>query len=871
MDKKKLKEEFSKEWEKHYKLKTLEEYGFKRYTCRACNSHFWSTLEREYCEDSECVGYRFIGNSPVKSKLDYVETWKKIENYFVRNGHASIKPYPTVARWRKDLYFNIASISNFQPYVVSGEIEPPANPLIVPQTCIRFGDISNVGVTGRHYTNFVMVGQHAFNNEKTGLFYWKEEAIYHDINYLGELGLPVDEITFKEDMWLGGGNFGPSLEYFCRGLELGNCVFQQYEITPEGSYRELKTRVIDMGAGLSRLCWITNPLATSYELVFPEPIRYLKSLFNATSDETLFMEYSKLAGMINIEENNTINTLESIAKKMKMEPRELKNFLEPRFASYAIADHTQTLLFTISDGMLPSNSGGGYNLRLVARRCFGFEEQYSVEINYHKLFELHVKNLIKLFPSLEFLPESATEAIEEEKKKYKKTKEASKGKLITLANQVKKEKKIISLEDLKLLYQSYGIPPETVREFMLHQNVDVSIPENFYSMIKGEEEKKEVEKSLLENIYPPTKQLCYDEIYETTSTVVGIEKNLVILDASPFYPEGGGQCGDSGYIENIRVIDTKKDANVVVHVMESVPNFSINQIVKVKVDKHRRERIKRNHTGAHLLHGAAVIVLGKHVWQNGSGKDDIKAHLDLSHYKRITDEELKKIETLVNQWIRENLPVKRKVLQRTEAEMLYGMTLYQGGYVPGKYLNIIEIGNNEINVDVEACGGTHVKSTGEIGVFKIVKRESVQDNLERITFRCGESALEYIQELESTLKESANVFSIPMEQVVSTCKRFFEEWKKKEKTIQYLYSRIAQEAIAQKKEYLEVDLDKEELQKILGIFIAKKADVVITNKKDFFSTSASGKAQDLLKKYLPTQQANINGNDKVAYAYADKL
>ena len=212
LSKDELRLKFQKEWEKHYSLNVLKELGFKRRRCKKCGRYFWSVEERDLCGDPACIGYEFIGNPPSNLKLGYVETWKRIEKYFVENGHGSIEPYPTVARWRDDLYFTIASINDFQPYVVRGEIEPPANPLIVPQPCIRFSDVENVGVTGRHYTNFVMIGQHAFNTDKTGLFYWKEEAIRHDINYLTKaIGIPLEKLVFHEDVWMGGGNFGPSM------------------------------------------------------------------------------------------------------------------------------------------------------------------------------------------------------------------------------------------------------------------------------------------------------------------------------------------------------------------------------------------------------------------------------------------------------------------------------------------------------------------------------------------------------------------------------------------------------------------------------------------------------------------------------------
>ncbi|MCX8166678.1 MAG: alanine--tRNA ligase [Candidatus Micrarchaeota archaeon] len=866
-----LYEMFQRDWEKNYKLNVLIDHGFKRKKCKSCKRPFWTLVEeREYCEDASCTGYTFIGNSPAKKKLDYVETWKLIEKYFVDNGHTSIKPFPTVARWRDDLYFNIASICNFQPYVVNGELEPVANPLIVPQTSIRFGDISNVGVTGRHYTNFVMIGQHAFNNEKTGLFYWKEEAIYHDINYLKALGLPLEEITFKEDFWLGGGNFGPSLEYFCRGLELGNCVFQEFKILNDNnSYEPLKLKVIDMGAGLARLCWITNPIATSYELVMPYAVNYLKNVFQLNVEEKLFLEYAKLTGKFNAEEDNSQLDKKSIAKKLNVEEEVLRRMLDPLFACYAIADHTQTLLFTVSDGMLPSNSGGGYNLRMLLRRCFGFEHEFQVEIDYYKLMKEHVKTLKTLFPSLTFLDETVADLIYEEKKKFNKTKEVGRNKLV----QILKTKKNIGIEELKVLYQSYGIPAEIVQEEANKLNIsDIKVPQNFYSIIKEKEEVKEVSKRTLQKDYPKTVQMCYDDVYEHTATVIGIENELIILDKSAFYPEGGGQVGDTGFINDVEIIDTKKENGIIYHVAknkEQARTLKINQHVLVKINKERRLRIMKNHTGAHLLHAAAVRVLGQHVWQYGAHKDENKAHLDLTHYKKITQEELKKIEYLVNTWIVQNLKVTKTVMKRNEAEEKYGMTLYQGGYIPGKELRIVKIESID-EIDVEACGGTHVNSTGEIGFFKIIRRETVQDNLERIVFACGIAALEFAQKQEALLKESATVFSVEDERLPITCNRFFNEWKQKDKQIELLLDYVTQkiEQENNKSVFEFRDFDKELLQKIAGKLIKKDVTCILTNNKIYFAVDKDNKAESILHQLLKTKKLDITlikGKGKIAY------
>jgi len=422
VSKNELRELFSKEWKKHYKVGSIEELGFKRMKCKKCGRHFWSTVERDYCGDTSCVGYQFIGDPPVKKRLTYQETWKKIKTYFTKHGHTYLESYPTVARWRDDIYFTIASINDFQPYVVNGEIPPPANPLIIAQPCLRFVDISNVGVTGRHYTNFIMVGQHAFNTNKTGLFYWKDEALRHDINYLMELGIRLNEITLIEDVWVGGGNFGPSMEYFVRGLELGNCVFMQYEETPSGN-RELKTKVIDMGAGLSRLAWITSGDYVSYEPVFGKAIEYLKKENSIHVDDDILNKYARLSGTLNDDEIDDVEREKSeIASKIGITKRELFNTIEPLKALYATADHIMTLLYTTTDGMLPSNSGGGYNLRTILRRVFDFKDTYHLEYDFGRLLELHAERMKDIVPRLKYGVESTIDVINEEMKKYSETK-----------------------------------------------------------------------------------------------------------------------------------------------------------------------------------------------------------------------------------------------------------------------------------------------------------------------------------------------------------------------------------------------------------------------------------------------------------------
>lgn len=789
VDKKELRARFQKEWQKHYDIKSLREKGFSRQKCKKCGRAFWAPEEMEMCADPACMGYEFIGNPPSKRKLEYVETWNEVKKYFTSHGHGYVAPYPTVARWRDDLYFTIASINDFQPYVVSGELDPPSNPLIVPQPCIRFGDIGNVGVTGRHYTNFVMVGQHAFNTEKSGLFYWKDEALLHDIEYLKALGVKEQDLVFIEDVWAGGGNYGPSMEYFSRGLELGNCVFMQYEITKAGD-RELKTKVIDMGAGLSRLAWITHGTPTSYEIVFGKVIQDMKKDFGVHLDEKLFSRYAKISGGLTLDEVKDIDAEKArVAKLLGTTREELFDRLEPLQALYGAADHTCTTLFTVTDGMLPSNSGGGYNLRLILRRVFGFEQRNGWEFDFGKIVKGHAEHLKGIFPHLREGADSTVAVIEEERRKFLATKEKSKGKVTSLI----KGGKPITFEDLKTLYTSHGVPPEYAVEIGIENGVRVEMPGNFYELVRASDEAEvKAEPKTDVAAYAKTEQLFYSDEEKFEAKVLGIlEGRYVVLDRSGFYAESGGQVADSGALDGKKVRNVTKTAGVILHEVESASSFRPGQKVAGRIDVARRKAISKNHTAAHMLNAAARSILGSHVWQGGSHKDADRAHLDITHYRRITQEELDAIEARVNGWIMDCLPITVEVLPRNAAEEKYGFHLYQGGAVPGKELRIAKIEG----VDAEACGGTHHmnSNTGEIGFFKIIKREGVQDGLERITYATGLGALAYVQRQEEILRVAAEKVSVSPAELPQTVERFFEEWKARGKRIEQFASVLAQE------------------------------------------------------------------------------
>lgn len=261
--------EFAANPEKFYPTETFAKLGFSRTQCPVCKNNYWRhTEERKTCGDSNCDGkYSFIGNGLGKGKkMTFAEAWKGYEQSFTtaRVPCTSIERYPVVARWRNDVEFVAAGIYCFQPYCVTGELDPPANPLICPQFSVRFNDLDNIGITGRHYSGFIMLGIQVFNYPDDYKFF-KDECVEFNFRWLTEtLGIHPDEITFIEDVWAGGGNLGPSIEYFVRGMEVGNMVFMQYKTFHDGSREELAIKVIDVGIGLERVAWLYNGSATSY-------------------------------------------------------------------------------------------------------------------------------------------------------------------------------------------------------------------------------------------------------------------------------------------------------------------------------------------------------------------------------------------------------------------------------------------------------------------------------------------------------------------------------------------------------------------------------------------------------------------------------
>lgn len=763
MEKRSLLSLFSSNPDKYYKVSLFEEKGFKRQSCKLCGKFFWSINDRQSCPEHD--NYSFIGDPPTSKRLDFVNTWKELRSFFRKNNHQIIKRYPVVCRWREDLYYTIASIVDFQR-IMNGKIvfEIPKNPLVVPQMCLRFNDIENVGLTGRHYTSFCMVGQTCNADAPGG--YWKDRCIELDHSLLTDvLGIRSEEVTYVEDVWMGAGAFGYSLEYYVRGLELGNAVFTEFE-GDENNYRTLDNKIIDMGAGLERLSWITLGSPTSYDATFGPVFNKLVDMIGIDIDsksEFLSRYFKKLSEKYSSYENDPGLLKTNIAKELGLSYEDLEKIVLPFETLSIIADHTRTLLFAISDGSLPSNVGGGYNLRMILRRTLALLARFGWKLDLQDIMDLHIEQLKPMYPELKEHKNDIKTIIQIESERYSSSKE----RMYSIASSMVLSKKKPSVKDLIRMYESDGITPD----LLLETGVIDNIPPDFYvklSELHTAHESTPVPVIETGSDIKPTRLLYYEHesTREFDARILKILKGkYLILDKTAFYPRGGGQEPDFGTIDGIKVTDVIKQNNLVLHKMQAwSKDLQDNKTVHGIVDNVRRRAITKNHSATHILNSAARNNLGSWVWQNSAFKDENYARLDITHHSALTKQEIKKIEKTANEVVQRNLPIKINVFERSNAEEKYTFRIYQGGAVPSNHVRIVNIEG----WDVEACGGTHVSKTGEIGLIKILKTERIQDGVVRLEFVSGNNALQYVQAQDSQLLHIAQTLGSSRERLIES-------------------------------------------------------------------------------------------------------
>ncbi|MBX0295570.1 alanine--tRNA ligase [Haloarcula nitratireducens] len=817
-----------------YQLDYFEESGFTRQECSECGDMFWSRADRDTCGEPPCAEYGFIDNPGFDEEFALGEMREAFLSFFEERGHTRIDPYPVAAnRWRDDVLLTQASIYDFQPLVTSGTTPPPANPLCISQPCIRMQDIDNVGKTGRHTMAFEMMAHHAFNAREhiedpeeyayEGEVYWKEETVAYCVELFEELGADVDELTLIEDPWVGGGNAGPAFEVIYEGAELATLVFMSLEQDPDGDiemkdgnrYSEMDTYVVDTGYGLERWTWVSQGTPTVYEAVYPDMIAFLKDnagVALSDEEETIVHNAAKLAGRMDIDEAEDIEAeRDTIAEHVGVSVDELRELMAPLEDIYAIADHCRTLAYMLGDGIVPSNVGTGYLARMVLRRTKRLVDNVGVDAPLDELVDMQADRL-----GYENR-DTIRDIVRTEVEKYRETLDRGGRRVRQLAEEYAEKGEAIPVGELVELYDSHGIQPDMVGEIAGEKGVDVDVPDDFYSVVAerhgGETAADEGEgvpyaDRLAE--LPDTDQLYYEDQQRTEFEAVVLEvfdrddgRFDVVLDQTMFYPEGGGQPSDHGTLSTddvtAEVEDVQRYDDVIVHTVDADPGKG--EFVRGQVDATRRKRLMQHHTATHIVVHSARRVLGDHIRQAGAQKGVDSSRIDVRHYESVTREQVKEIESVANDLVQDNVPVTQEWPDRNEAEKKHGFDLYQGGIPAGEQIRLIQVAE-----DIQACGGTHVARTGDIGTIKLLGTERIQDGVIRLTFAAGDAAIEATQRTEDALYEAAEVLDVAPDAVPETAERFFDEWKARGKEIEDLKEQLAEARAAGGTDTEEVDV-----------------------------------------------------------------
>ena len=800
-----------------YELDYFYENGFTRSECTSCGVHFWSRdEERETCGEPPCEQYDFIGDPGFDESYTLEEMREAYLSFFEEHGHERIEPYPVAAnRWRDDVLLTQASIYDFQPLVTSGKTPPPANPLTISQPCIRMQDIDNVGKTGRHTMAFEMMAHHAFNAKEEagdqyayeGEVYWKSETVAYCDELFESMGANLDEITYIEDPWVGGGNAGPAIEVIYKGAELATLVFMKYEQDPDGEYElkdgntysEMDTYIVDTGYGLERWTWMSQGTPTVYEAIYPESIDFLKQnagIDLSEDEQALVQRAATLAGGMDIDEAEDMETARGdIAAELGVERARLEALMEPLETIYAIADHARTLAYMFGDGIVPSNVGTGYLARMVLRRMKRLTDTVGVDAPLDELVDMQAERL-----GYENR-DTVRDIVRTEVEKYRETLDRGSRQVQRLAEEYAESGEPIPLDRVVELYDSHGIQPDMVEEIAEETGADVEIPDDFYSQVAdrhgGETDKEDIDEKETERVadLPDTDKLFYEDPERASFEAVVLdvldrgEGYDVVLDQTMFYPEGGGQPADTGTLATddttVEVEDVQEESGVVLHRTDEDPGKG--EFVRGHVDMTRRKRLMAHHTATHIIGHATRTVLGGHIRQAGAQKGTDSSRLDVAHYDRISRAEIKRIERVANDYVRDNIPVTDEWIHRNDAQSEHGFDLFQGGIPPGEEIRLVHVDD-----DVQACAGTHVARTGDIGLIKVLTTERVQDGVERIQFAAGDAAVEATQATEDALYEAADTLDVEPSAVPETAERFFTEWKQRGKQIDELKEQLAE-------------------------------------------------------------------------------
>ena len=817
----------------------------------------------------------------------------------------------------KSLLLTVAGMVPFKPFFL-GEKEAPFPRITTYQKCIRTNDLENVGRTPRHHTFFEMLGNFSFGD------YFKKEAIEWSWEYITkvlkldperlyvsvyktddeayeiwnkEIGVPEDRIVRlgEEDNWWAAGpvgSCGPCSEIYydtqnmgknneeinCkpgdegdRFLEIWNLVFTEWNRLEDGSLVPLPEKNIDTGAGLERIASVVQKKDNNFETDIFMPI------------------------------------IKGIEKVLDIKKEEFEITVK------VIADHIRASVFLIADGVLPSNEGRGYILRKIIRRAFGAgivaKQKLDItkdDLFLYKLVPYVVENMKEAYPELVEKQEYIEKVLKLEQERFALTLKNGIEMLTEEIEKMDKEgiKKLSADASFKL-YDTFGLPFELTELILENQGYEVS-EEEFNKKLEEQVKRSKNSRVTVSDMikddfidkffeeHGKTEFTGYEK-FEDEGKILHIAKSEgisgyeVIFDRTPFYAESGGQVADTGIITSGefegKVVNVVKKHDVFIHQVEIEKGIApaVGAEVKMKIDADRRKDIQRNHTATHILHKVLRENLGTHVEQSGSLVDDEKLRFDFSHYEAIEPEMIEKIEKAVNDIILSNLKVKIDFENIEDAKKRGAMALFSDKY--GDVVRVVEIDGYSI----ELCGGAHVKSTGEIGLFNIESESGIASGTRRITATTGHASLKYVNKLEEKLSKVAGMLKTDGKNVVDVVEKYIAEAKNIVKEYEQLQTKLVKYEINELLENVDeingvkvlkaafankdvnelkeiVDRGKEKLQSgiiILGTNNGGKAIFVVGVTKDLISKVKAG---EIVK--VAAQVAGGNGGGRPDFAQA---
>ena len=739
--------------------------------------------------------------------------------FFESKGHLRMDSAPLVPKDDNSILLINAGMTPLKKYF-QGIEEPPCHRVTTCQKCIRTPDIENVGKTARHGTYFEMLGNFSFGDyfkheatawaweyltkvleipaEKLWITIYEEDDEAGDI-WANEVGIPRDRIVKlgkADNFWEhGSGPCGPCSEiHFDRGekygpfesfeqagdcdrlIEIWNLVFTQFDNDGHGNYSQLATKNIDTGMGLERLACVMQDV---------------DNLFEVDTVQNIMKKISELTGKVYKQ-----NDKDDVSIRV-------------------ITDHIRSTTFMVGDGVLPSNEGRGYVLRRLLRRAarhgriLGTKKPFLYEV-----VDTVINENVCAYPDLESKREYIKRVIKQEEEAFAKTVENGSQILDQYIADIKAKggDMVLGGEEAFKLHDTYGFPLDLTKEICAENGITVDEDKFHECMTVQKKTARENRKlnggwddasaSVLTQF--TTKFVGYTDLEYTTKLLAMVkdgdaadiceegDRVTVLLETTPFYAESGGQVGDKGIIESngnvMEVLDTQKltGGQFVCHCEVTSGGFTTGETVTAKVNKELRDATARNHTAAHLLQAALRNILGEHVHQAGQLVSPDRMRFDFSHFSAVTPEELQQIENAVNNAILSAIELDIKEMPIEEAQKLGAMALFGEKY--GKVVRVV----NVPGVSLEFCGGTHVKNTSNIGLFKIVSENSVAAGVRRIEAVTGTGVLSLIDEYKGTIDKAAAAIKAPnANELAAKCAAAATEIKDLEKQIAELNSKLA--------------------------------------------------------------------------------